>query len=337
MREALVMPLAAAAVYGLVVFHGRRDGRLRTGLWWMFVPLLILLPISPPYAGILVALMGLIGLGLGSVTAPLGAPRAGFRASSRRMLRSWRLWFVLGGLAVLVVTALFLGWEGIAPRLDAEEFASPLEMARSWFELSARWQAQQTEGASGWLQRVFESTPEWFDLPFLVLYGVTRPLLPAQLTAFSVPVWWAIGVWRSLGWTLLLIPLLVAPLQWIRSADRRGPLAGFAAAAWAGILIASFWGGGDMWDNPRYRVAFVVLQIVLAAQVIAAQQARPDPWLRRAAFVGLSVPAWFLFWYLRRYTAFDQIVGWTVIDLFKLMGAGVFSGVLLAVWDWAKE
>ena len=336
MREALVMPLAAAAVYGLVVFHGRRDGELRAGLWWMFVPLLILLPISPPYAGILVALLGLIGLGLSPATAPLGTPRSGSGASGRRTLRSWRLWLVLGGLAVLVVTIFSLGWEGIAPRLDAEEFASPIEMARSWFELSARWQARQTEGASGWIQRIFESTPEWFDLPFLVLYGVTRPLLPAQLTAFSVPVWWAIGVWRSLGWTLLLIPLLVAPLQWIRSADRRGPLAGFAAAAWAGILIASFWGGGDMWDNPRYRVAFVVVQIVLAARVAVAQLERPDPWMRRAAIVGLTVPVWFLFWYLRRYTAFDQIVGWTVIDIFKLLGAGVFSGVLLAVWDWAK-
>jgi hypothetical protein len=210
-------------------------------------------------------------------------------------------------------------------------------MAVEWFELSARWQARLSEGASGWLQRIFDGTPEWFDLPFLVLYGVTRPLLPAQLTAFSVPLWWAIGVWRSLGWTLLLVPLLAAPLQWIRSADSRGIVSGFVAAAWTAILIASFWGGGDMWDNPRYRVAFVVVQIVLAARVAVVQLERPDPWMRRAAIVGLSVPVWFLFWYLRRYTAFDQIAGWTVIDIFKLLGAGVFSGVLLAVWDWAKR
>ena len=327
MREGLVMPLAAAAVYGLVVFHRQGGGERRSGLGWMAIPLVLLLPISPPFAGILVALLGLTGLGLDDWRILPPALRTG----------SWRLWLVLGGLSLLVVGALFLGWEGIAPRLNAEEYASPLEMAGSWFELSARWQAQQTEDASGWIQRIFESTPEWFRLPFLVLYGVSRPLLPAQLTAFSVPIWWVIGVWRSLGWTLLLIPLLIAPLQVLRSQDRRGPVSGFVAAAWTGILIASFWGGGDMWDNPRYRVAFVVVPIVVAARVVAVQLERPDPWLRRATLVGLSVTAWLLFWYLRRYTAFDQIVGWTVIDPFKLLGAGVLTGVLLAVWDWAKR
>ncbi|HUF36894.1 MAG TPA: hypothetical protein VMN57_00070 [Anaerolineales bacterium] len=321
MREGLAMPLVAAAVYGAIVFQARSNPGRRAGMLWMTVPLVLLLPISPPFSGILIVLLGLIGLGL----------------DDWRVLRSWRLWLVLGGLAVLVVGALYLGWEAIAPRLDVEEFASPLDMARTWFELSARWQARQTEDTSGWLQRIFEDTPEWFRLPFLVLYGVSRPLLPAQLAAFSIPVWWAIGVWRALGWTLLLIPLLVAPLLALRSPDRRGVITGLIAAAWLSIMIASFWGGGDMWDNPRYRVAFVAVQLILAARVVIVQLETPDPWLRRAVIVALAVPVWFMFWYLRRYTAFDQVVGWTVIDVFKVLGAGVYTGILLAVWDWAKE
>ena len=321
MREGLTMPLAAAAFYGLALFQARTETGQVRALAWMVFPLVLLLPISPSFVGILVVLMALIGLGL----------------ENWRFFRSWQLWLVLAGILALVLVTVTLAWEQIAPRLNADEFASPIEMAGSWLERSARWQARQSEEASGWLQRIFESTPEWFNLPFLVAYGVTRPLLPAQLAAGGIPVWWAIGLWRSLGWTLVLLPLLAAPILAVRKEKVRGLVWGLVLAAWASILIASFWGGGDQWDNPRYRVAYFVPQIVLAAYVVAAQLREPDPWVRRAVIAGAAVPAWFMFWYLRRYTIFDQVFGWTVVDVFKVLGAGVYTGVILAVWDSLKE
>ncbi|MFQ5615006.1 MAG: hypothetical protein ACE5GO_00865, partial [Anaerolineales bacterium] len=247
---------------------------------------------------------------------------------------------LIGGMAFLVVAALWLGWDQIAPRLadrfgQVSDIRSPLAMVGYWLELSARWQAKQTAEASGWVQKTIRETPEWFNLPFLMSYGIVRPLLPAQLMAWSIPIWYGIGVWRALGWTLLLPLLVYAPLRAFRASEKRNLLVGLSIAVWVGILFASFWGGGDQWDNPRYRVSFISLQIALAAWVIIAQRHAPDPWMRRALVSVLAILAWFLPWYLRRYTYFDQVFGWTVVDLFKLLGLGVASAVLYVVGDLA--
>ena len=50
-----------------------------------------------------------------------------------------------------------------------------------------------------------------------------------------------------------------------------------------------------------------------------------------------AVGGWFILWYIRRYTALDEILGWTVIDIFKISGAGVLTGVLLVIWDMAAQ
>ena len=150
-------------------------------------------------------------------------------------------------------------------------------------------------------------------------------------------LWWAIGIWRAAGWTALLALLLYAPIQALRTRENQARVAAINLAVWVGIVFASFWGGGDQWDNPRYRVAFVALQLALAAHVLVQQWRRPDPWMRRVLLFTGSVLLWFLPWYLRRYTDFDLLFGWTVIDISKLVSAGVLSGILLAVWDWAKE
>jgi hypothetical protein len=62
------------------------------------------------------------------------------------------------------------------------------------------------------------------------------------------------------------------------------------------------------------------------------QRRTGDPWLRRALISAAALIAWFLPWYLRRYTAFT----WPVVDLFKTIGLGVVSAVLLNLWDWAR-
>ena len=318
MREAFFMPLAAAALYGLA--RARDDGGRRE-LAWVLFPLVIGLPLSPPLVGIMLGLLILVGLGM----------------DDWRVLRNWRLWAALGGLAVFAVVALWLGWGKIAPRISADQFDSPLAMITYWVQFSARWQATLSRNASGWLQKIFDSTPEWFDLPFLLAYGVTRPLLPAQLTAWGPPLWRATGIWRGLGWTLLLPLLVYAPVRGLRTAERRNLLIGLSLAVWLGILIATFWGGGDQWDNPRYRVSFSSLQIALAAWVLAAQARQPDPWLRRVLVAVLLSLAWLLPWYLRRYTNFDQIFGWAVIDLFKLLGLAAATAILYVIWDLAGE
>jgi len=318
MREAFMVTFAAAGFFGLAVFLRTQE---RRGAAWLAGAVTFSLPLSPPLAAILVGLLALLAAGLGHLS----------------FLRNKRFWAILLGLAILVVGGLWLGWKGIAPRLSLEQFSNPLALLAHWAETSARWQRQLTENASGWVQRVFAATPEWSHTPILLAYGVSLPLLPAQLIAWSVPLWWGIGVWRAVGWTILLPLLVYAPLRILRESRNRGLMLAVGLAAWLTVLIASYWGGGDLWDNPRYRVSFSALQIGLAAWTVTAQLRRPDPWMRRALVSAGLILAWFVPWYLRRYTAFDLIFGWTVIDVFKLLGLGVASAALYIVWDWVGK
>ena len=174
----------------------------------------------------------------------------------------------------------------------------------------------------------------------LLGYGIVQPFLPAALgDASGAAVWRGIAIWRAVGWALLLPLMIYAPLRAIRRIDReqrpgwstRRLVLGLSLVVWIGILIAAYRGGGDQWDNPRYRAAFAGLQAVLAAWVLVAQRRAPDPWLRRAV-VGIGlILFWFLPWYLRRYLYFP----WPVDDVFKTLALGIASAVLFWVWDWA--
>jgi hypothetical protein len=104
------------------------------------------------------------------------------------------------------------------------------------------------------------------------------------------------------------------------------------AAVWLGILVASFRGGGDQWDNPRYRAVFVSLQVVVVAWAWVDSRRTHDPWFRRAWVAVLCVLLWFVPWYLRRYTSLE----WPVVDLFKTIGLGLATAALLTLWDWVR-
>ncbi|HNB53669.1 MAG TPA: hypothetical protein PK530_17095, partial [Anaerolineales bacterium] len=253
----------------------------------------------------------------------------------------------LGGVALVAVLAIALGWERIAVMVEVERFETPWEMVAYWVEISARWQARITADSSGVLQSVFDRTPEWVHLPFLLAYGVARPLLPAELLYSTVPMWWAIGVWRSLGWTVLLGLLVYAPVRAVNvdrrpqnaeRGEKRNMVIGLSLAAWASILIATFWGGGDQWDSPRYRVAFCCVQIVLAAWAVVAYRRAPDAWMRRAVAGVAIILAWFVPWYLDRYTDFDVIVGFRAPGVLESLGLGVLTWVLYVACDvWRRR
>lgn len=334
MREAFMMTFAAVAFYGLARYReppSRSDdfsrsrsttevvttGQSMSGWGFMLAALIMTLPLSPPLAVILLVLLGMVGLGM----------------DDWRVIRNWQLWAVLGGAALVAVISIALGWERIAAMVSAERFETPWEMVAYWVEISARWQAKMTRDGSGVLQSVFNRTPEWVHLPFLLAYGVARPLLPAELLYSTTPMWWAIGVWRSVGWTVLLGLLVYAPVRAIRAREKRNLLIGLSLAAWANVGIATFWGGGDQWDNPRYRVAFCGVQIVLAAWAAAAYRRAPDAWMRRTVAGVAILLAWFLPWYLDRYTDFDVIVGLRAPGVLESLGLGVVTWVVYVAWD----
>jgi len=317
MREAFIMPLAAAAVYGLARF--RKEGGW-VGLAWMLVSLLLFLPFSPPAAGMLVGFMAVLWL--------FSSGRNG-QAHPRR---SARFWLALGLLAALALVGIWFTWRRFAP----EAISNPLALINWWLRESAALQAERARLASGWIQKVFKAVPEWAQVPLLLGYGVMQPFLPAALgDVATAPIWYFISVWRSLGWALLLPFLIYAPLRALRPvgpASERRLAFGLSLVVWLGILAASLRGGADVWDNPRYRVMWVVLQGALAAWVWAGRGNGSDAWLRRAMVGTGLVLLWFLPWYLRRYIGLP----WPVVDLFHTLGLGLASALLYILWDWAR-
>lgn len=323
MREAFTIPLVMAAFYGLILLL---QTHRRSSLVWIFGALVLCLPFSPPFAGLLLLLLLVLALALSPELV------------RGRLWRQRRTWVLLGAAALLIAAGVWLSWSGFAP----EGISNPFELVTWWVKKSADWQAHLTESASGWVQKIFGSSPDWMHFPMLLAYGIVQPFLPAALSDFTgAAVWRAIAVWRAVGWTLLLPVLVYAPLRALRQVagggreglDTRRLVLGLSLIVWIGVLVAAYRGGGDQWDNPRYRAAFIGLQAGLAAWALVEQRRKADPWLRRA-LVGLGlVLSWFLPWYLRRYI----FLPWPVEDLFKTVGLGLACMVLYWIWDWTGE
>jgi 4-amino-4-deoxy-L-arabinose transferase-like glycosyltransferase len=313
MREAFTVSLTAAAFYGLLRYQKEHTW---VSLAWMAVPLGIYLPFSPPFAALLLALLGLTALITG----------AGSRGQRDLLHKRW-FWLALALLVILVLAGLYLTLRQFAP----DKIDNPIGMLSWWFRKSTQLQLYISEHTSGRIQIVFDTTPEWLHLPLLLLYGVFQPFLPAALIAESLaPVWQAIAIWRSFGWTLMLAFLLYAPLLAFRPRSRDRLAKALLLVVWIVIILTSLRGGADQWDNPRYRSAFAALQAALAAWVWYEHRKLGDPWLRRTLLISASLLAWFIPWYLRRYAPMT----WPVTDLFKTIGLGILTGILLWIWDW---
>ena len=304
MREAFAMPLLAAAAYGGLLLG---QGALGRGSTWMVVACLLALPLSPPIAG--TALLFAVGTFFGARV-------------ERWQTGRWRrvtLGVALFAAVVLVALLLSNGQHMVA--------------LGNWAQKVAEYQAYLSKQASGWMQKTFRLLPDWMHLPFLVLYGLTRPLLPAALLAGGAPIWWGIAVWRALGWTALLVALVLAGAQ-VVSHRVWWQLPG----VWWGMivvqtLVASLRGGGDMWDNPRYRAVLVVPQVALAAWALWQQRRHPSESARRWLLGAALGALWLIPWYVRRYTPLD----WAVVSLFKTLALAAVTAVLYVVAVWARR
>jgi hypothetical protein len=292
MREAFSIAFTVAALYGILRV---RESRSRAGLALIVLPVLVAFPLSEPFALSLLGLQALVALAL----------------DEWHLVRRRRFW-----LPMLILTAIVL--------------AVVLLRGDLWIVQSARWQAYVSAHASGWVARQFRRMPLWGQIPFLLAYGAVRPLLPAAIFADGLPLWRVVAVWRALGWTVVLALLLYASYLAIRHKQLLKLPGVLLVANWFVVLVASYRGGGDLWDNPRYRSAFAGVQIMLAAWAWVRSRETKDPWLRRALVGVVCLVAWFVPWYLRRYGTLE----WPVVELHHVIGLGLASAALYAIWDW---
>ncbi|MEN8173740.1 MAG: hypothetical protein ABFS03_12790 [Chloroflexota bacterium] len=312
MREAFTVSITIAALYGLILIWQRLP---KVGAAYIFLALMLGMPLSPTFTFLLIGVLGMIALSLGE---------------GKRNLN----WRVVAGLGILVCIGL-VGISLFGDEIMPNSEINPLLRIQQWIKDTARWQAHISSDVSGWMQRVFARTPVKMHAMILVAYGIVQPFLPAAIFAKGKTIWWGIAIVRALGWSSLLLLLIYAPIRALRKANRSVSL-GASIAVWVVMMITALLGGGDQWDNPRYRAAFAGLQIALAAWVWVEQRRDPDPWLRRVLVgVGL-VFLWFFPWYIRRYIPISGFA-WPVVDLFKTFGLGLASAVLFAVWDWVQS
>jgi len=318
MREAFTITLVVMAFYGLVSYF--QDHTL-ADLAWVLVAILLFLPFSPLFTALLVVMLALTALFY-------NIPGLRRSLSSRKLFSQRRLWLITVGVLLLVIIAVWFALGQFAP----EKISNPIAMINWWIKKSADWQAHLTERASGKIQAIFERTPEWSHAYLLLAYGIAQPLLPAALVVTSqAPIWQGIAIWRALGWTILLILLLYASVRaWTKDSTTLTRI--LIVLIWLTILVASFRGGGDQWDNPRYRTTFAGLLVAVAAWGWTAQRRSRDRVFRYALIWVISTMLWFVPWYLQR----EFHIPWPVGDAFKTLGLGTATAALLILWDWAR-
>lgn len=255
MREPYLMTFSALCLWGFVSWLGARKPVKR----------------SKP-AGANTSRQSLIWLGLGIAGMLLVSP--GVALITLILLGGWLYfsgehgripWWALVGMAAIFVAGLFLLAEALDPRGQFSA-ATPLGVVINWLRAAIRWDVYQLVDESGWVQKLFDVMPEWLRLPFVAGYGILQPVLPAAIAAPSTTTWKVISILRAVGWYALL-PLLVFSFFAAGSAGKERKIwFWIAAVCWFWILLAALRGGGDQWDNPRYRSILFLWQALLAAK-----------------------------------------------------------------------
>jgi hypothetical protein len=221
-----------------------------------------------------------------------------FFASERREI-SWR---GVAAIAVIFVLGLFV----LSSSLNrAGEFVStsPLHVINDWFQAAVKWDIKQAVIDSGWIQKIFDDNPPWIRLPFIAIYGIFQPVLPAALVKPTVLIWKFIYIPRALSWYMLLPVLTFSFVAAAGQESRkmRSLVLWLSLAAWILILLASLRGGADLFDNPRYRTIFFVWQAIVAGYVWVWWRDTRNVWFTRILLMEAVFLLFFTQWYIKRY------------------------------------
>ncbi len=289
-RAFLILILAAFAPALGVAFlfsavSQRWDGRLAKWAGWIFV----LYPDAIFFAGSQMReplLIGVATIGFWAVLIWKEKRRtaviAFFTSLLAGMLFSSRVTPLIFGMFLVLFWVEYLiprnrawqviGWVGVA--LAGVGF---LFLTWNWLETSAWWDLQVTEDASGWVASIIADWDLKVQYAFITGYGLAQPVLPATIADPAIPLWKTIAIVRALGWYVMVPFLLYSFLAvwFVKPAKERRILAWMAVFSLLWLIVAAARAGGDMTDNPRYRVQFIPFLALLAAWAAPVGQAAP--------------------------------------------------------------
>jgi hypothetical protein len=115
------------------------------------------------------------------------------------------------------------------------------------------------------------------------------------------------------------------------SEKKRNLILWLALLVWTWILLAALRGGGDSWDNPRYRTILFIWEAVLAGYVWVWWRETHNPWFARVVICEVVFLLVFMQWYASRYfhwggqLPFAAMVGLIVVVWCLILGAGWWS------------
>ena len=137
--------------------------------------------------------------------------------------RRWRVagWAALGA-AALGVAALSWGWMASA----------------------SAWDAALTQSGSGWMQKIIKEIGEGLRVPFVTVYGLAQPVLPAILVDDAAPVWKVIGLLRAGGWYALAPFLVYAIFASFKAQPGARPAAAGGRGGGGGAVAVDLLGAG---------------------------------------------------------------------------------------------
>jgi hypothetical protein len=309
MREPFIILFLSVGFYGVLLLRNPQSPHFGYRFFLTGVALLGLLTISPGFAALLV-FVSLGWLFLDGHRLP------------------WKL--ALPALSILVVAlvALALSWEGVVSMRGG-----PLGIFGDWARETVRWDKYLLGRSSGVVQLLFETLPPFLQLPFVTGYGILQPVLPAALIEQpALPFWQVVGGLRAAGWYALLPILAYAPFAaWgLPEPRQRRQWLWISAAVWAWMILAALRGGGDQWDNPRYRINLLVWMAMLAALACERLQIRPDRWFLRILAVEAIILVVFTHWYAFRYLGIGFNLG-----IRNTLALAIGLSLLAVVGDWA--
>lgn len=204
--------------------------------------------------------------------------------------------------------------------------AAVLYLTWYWVDAVLWWDTLVTIRTSNRVQLHVGALPEWLRFPFILIYGIFQPVLPAAIAAPAPWIWRALGIFRAAGWYAML-PLLVYGLVsvWrMKPSTKKRWMIIITVLVWVWIFIASARAGGDQWDNPRYRTIFLPWMGLVAGWAITFAKELKDRWLKRLLIVEGIFLAFFTSWYISRYNpSIPRLEFYASVGLIIVLSLGV--------------
>ena len=260
--------------------------------------------------------------------------------------------FLISSRVAVPALAVLVGWfllERLPQRIDRKSNAFAWAviilaavvmcvLSWNWLVSTSSYEIFDTIKNSGLVEFVFETIPEKYQVPFVIGYGLTQPVLPAAIVDTSLPIWRTIAILRGVGWygiAALLVYAMIAAWKAKEPVDRR-VLIWLSIGVIIWLLVSSARAGGDQWDNPRYRSIFLVYFAVLCGWAWDYAHRVKDAWLGRFYLIEAVFLGFFLEWYISRYY---QGIGRLPFEKMLMWVTGLSISILLGgvVWDKIKK